>query len=440
MLLFPWEVLWAFMGKVLINLNYRMRRYWAELLLFSLVAVVLVIFYRENKVYEGFEEFVEEPVPEMKFGLPVDSFFIVEGKIKPNQNLGDLLTGFGIGMASVDLLARNSVEVFDVRKIRSGNNFYIFQSLDSAKTARYLVYENNRIDYVIFSLTDSLNSFTGQREVEIEQKTAWGVINSSLWNTMVQNNLSPVLAIELSEIFAWTIDFFGIQKGDRFRVLYEEQFVDGVSVGIGPIHAVEFDHSNKTFSAYRFFQDERFEYFDAEGQSLRKAFLKAPLEYARISSRFSHGRMHPILKIRRPHHGVDYAAPVGTPVVSIGEGLVQERGYQAGGAGNFVRIKHNAVYTTVYMHLRGFGPGINKGGRVKQGQVIGYVGSTGLSTGPHLDFRVYKNGSPIDPLRMEAPPSEPIKSENLADFTSIRDSLMLNLKIIDWDRHLTVLK
>jgi murein DD-endopeptidase MepM/ murein hydrolase activator NlpD len=418
-----------------------MRRYWAEITLFILVTGVLLIFFSDIEEYESFEELVEEPLPEMKFGLPVDSFFIVEGKIKPNQNLGDLLTGFGVSMASVDKLAKNSEEVFDVRKIRSGNNFYIFQSPDSLRTARYLVYENNRIDYVIFSLTDSLNSFTGQREVEIVQKTAWGVINSSLWNTMVNNNLNPILAIELSEIFAWSIDFFGIQKGDRFRVLYEEQLVDGIPVGIGPIHAVQFDHMNKTFSAYRFYQDDRFEYFDAEGQSLRKAFLKAPLKYAaRISSRFSHARMHPILKIRRPHHGVDYAAPTGTPVLSIGDGLVQERGYQAGGAGNFIRIKHNSVYTTVYMHLNGFGPGVTKGGRVQQGQVIGYVGSTGLSTGPHLDFRVYKNGSPIDPLRMEAPPSEPIKQENFTGFAQIRDSLVQNLLSIDWDIHLTSLE
>jgi len=147
--------------------------------------------------------------------------------------------------------------------------------------------------------------------------------------------------------------------------------------------------------------------------------------------------MHPILKIRRPHHGVDYAAPAGTPVLTIGDGIVQERGYQAGGAGNFVRIKHNSVYTTVYMHLRGFGPGVNKGSRVTQGQVIGYVGSTGLSTGPHLDFRVYMNGSPIDPLRMEAPPSEPVKPDNFVGFAALRDSLSRDLQLIMWDGHLT---
>lgn len=412
-----------------------MKRFWAEILLFSLAVGVMIFFFTNNFNYDNFEEITEEHIPELKFGLPVDSFIIVEGKIKPNQNLGDLLSGYGVSMANIDQLARNSADVFDVRKIRSGNNFYIFQSPDSLLTARYLVYENNRIDYVIFSLTDSLNSFTGQKEVEIEYKSASGVIQSSLWNSMVTNNLNPILAIQLSEIFAWTIDFFGIQKGDRFRVLYEEQFVDDESVGIGPVHAVEFEHMNKIFSAFRFFQDDRFEYFDAEGQSLRKAFLKAPLNYSRISSHFSHGRMHPILKIRRPHHGVDYAAPSGTPVLTIGDGIVQERGYQTGGAGNYVRIKHNAVYTTVYMHLRGFGPGINTGVRVNQGQVIGYVGSTGLSTGSHLDFRVYRNGSPIDPLRMEAPPSEPVKKEYFEMFSSIRDSLVYTLLQIDWDAH-----
>jgi murein DD-endopeptidase MepM/ murein hydrolase activator NlpD len=417
-----------------------MKRFWPEILFVVMVLLVLAYFFTNNIKYERFETLVEEPLPEMRFGLPVDSFNIVEGKIKPNQNLGDLLTGYGISMAAVDKLAKNATAVFDVRKIRSGNNYYIFQSPDSLRTARYLVYENNLVDYVIFSLTDSLNTMKGQHEVDVQQKSVWGEIRSSLWNTLVENQVDPVLAIELSEIFAWTIDFFGIQKGDRFRVLYDEQSVNGKTVGIGPVHAVQFEHMGKTFTAFRFFQDERFEYFDADGQSLRKEFLKAPLKYARISSHFSHGRMHPILKIRRAHHGIDYAAPSGTPVLSIGDGLIQERAYQAGGGGNYVRIKHNSVYTTVYMHLRGFGPGISKGTRVKQGQVIGYVGSTGLSTGSHLDFRVYRNGQPIDPLRMEAPPSEPVKKENMALYLPVRDSLMQILQKIDWDKNLVAME
>jgi len=409
-------------------------KYWAELLLVFSTTVVFSIAFVERAEENIFDEPLDEiPIPELRFGLPVDSFEIVEGKIRPNQNLGDLLTQYGVNMSTIDQLARNSKETFDVRRLRSGQNYYLFLDTDSLRTARFLVYENNRIDYVLFDLTESLTSTIGQRAVEVHQKNAWGVIRSSLWNTMVENNLNPLLAIELSEIFAWSIDFFGIQRGDRFRVVYEEQFVDSISVGVGPVHAVEFEHNGKTYFAYRFFQDERFEFFDESGQSLRKAFLKAPLKFSRVSSHFSHGRMHPILKIRRPHHGVDYAAPAGTPVYSIGDGVVQERAFQAGGAGNYVRIKHNAVYTTVYMHLQGFGPGINRGVRVSQGQVIGYVGSTGLSTGPHLDFRVYKNGSPVDPLRIEAPPAEPISEDNLMFYNQQRDSLALLLQEIVWD-------
>lgn len=411
-----------------------MKKYRAEALLILLSLIVLFIYFREKELDFDHVVIEELPEPELKFGFPVDSFNIVEGKIKANQNLGDLLTAYGVSMASIDQLAKNSVEVFDVRKIRSGQNYYIFQSLDSVRTARYMVYENNKIDYIIFSLTDSLNTFTGQREVDVIQRSASGVIHTSLWNTMIDNSLDPILAISLSEIFAWTIDFFGIQKGDRFRVLYEEQMVDSVSVGIGQIHAVQFEHMNKDFYAFRFYQDERFDYFDEQGQSLRKAFLKAPILYSyRISSKFSHSRFHPVLKIRRPHHGVDYAAPSGTPVVSIGDGYVEERSYQARGAGNYVRIKHNSVYSTVYMHLKGFGPGITKGSRVQQGQVIGYVGSTGLSTGPHLDFRVFMNGSPIDPLRMEAPPTEPVDSLSMPAYVTLRDSLINNLNRIDWE-------
>lgn len=410
-----------------------MRKFRSEII-FILVSVgsLIGILYYSGIIGPKPEIAEEIPLPELRFGLPVDSFQVVEGKVKPNQNLGDILTSFGVDMVRIDQLARNSQEVFDVRKIRSGQTFYIFQSRDSLSKACYLVYERNPIDYVVFNLIDSLHTQLGQKEVHIQHKTASGTIHSSLWNTMTDNQLSPMLAIELSEIFAWTIDFFGLQKGDRFRVMYEEQFVDSLSIGIGPIHAVQFDHAGKAHYAIRFFQDERFDYFDELGQSLRKAFLKAPLQFSRISSHFSGSRLHPVLKIRRPHYGVDYAAPRGTPVVSIGDGTVVEKAYQGGGGGNYVKIKHNSVYTTVYMHLAGFGKEIAAGSRVKQGQVIGFVGSTGLSTGPHLDFRVFKNGTPVDPLKVEAPPVDPVKDENLASYTPLKDSLLVRLQEIEW--------
>ncbi|MCF6357955.1 MAG: M23 family metallopeptidase [Draconibacterium sp.] len=250
---------------------------------------------------------------------------------------------------------------------------------------------------------------------------------------MVNSGQDPMLALELSDIFAWTIDFFAIQKGDRFRVIYDERFVDSTSIGIGEIYAVEFDHYGEPNYAFIFDQNNRLDYFDEKGKSLRKAFLKAPLKFSRISSRFSNSRMHPVLRIRRPHHGIDYAAPKGTPVMSIGDGTVIARAYQRRGGGNYLKIKHNSVYTTTYMHLNGFAKGVTTGSRVKQGQVIGYVGSTGLATGPHLDFRVHKNGSPVDPLKVKAPPVEPVKEENLARYNIVKDSLMNELQKIVWE-------
>jgi murein DD-endopeptidase MepM/ murein hydrolase activator NlpD len=404
---------------------------WIVVICLALLALIFIIkpgFRRSEK-----KQIVETPIVALMFGLPVDSFHIVDGIVRPDQNLGEILTGFGISMTRVDQLVKASAGIFDLKKIKSGQNYYLFQKPDTTRMTRYLVYESNSTDYVVFDLTDSMSVSLGKKQVRVLQKTASGVIRSNLWNTMMENHLSPVLALELSDVYAWSIDFFGIQRGDRFRVMYEEQFVDSVSVGIGPIHAAEFEHMGRSFYAFRYNQDKGVDYFDDLGDNIRRAFLKAPLQFSRISSRFSGSRFHPILKIRRPHFGVDYSAPKGTPVVSIGDGMVVERGHQ-GGSGNYVKIKHNGVYTTQYMHLSGFGNGINPGALVQQGQVIGYVGSTGLSTGPHLDFRVYKNGSPVDPLKVEAPPSEPVKKEYKSDYLYVKDSLMRRLYTILWER------
>ncbi len=374
---------------------------------------------------------VKEPV--LKYGLPVDSFHLVTGKVKNNQYLSQILNAQGVGMGTIDKIARKSKPVFDVRKIKSGKNFTIFSTRDSINEARYFVYENSAVEYTVFELFDTLGIYRGEKEIQTRLRTAQGVVETSLWNAMVGNGQDPMLALELSDIFAWTIDFFAIQKGDRFRVIYDEQFVDSTSIGIGEIYAVQFDHYGEENFAFIFDQDERLDYFDEKGTSLRKAFLKAPLKFSRISSRFSHSRLHPVLRIRRPHRGVDYAAAKGTPVMSIGDGTVITKAYQKGGGGNYLKIKHNSVYTTTYMHLSGYAKGISTGSRVKQGQIIGYVGSTGIATGPHLDFRVSKNGSLIDPLKVKAPPVEPVKEENLTRYNLVKDSLMMELKKIVWE-------
>ena len=359
---------------------------------------------------------IEIPEPELFYGLPVDSFQIEESKIKRNQFLAEVLIKAGVDYPTINTIVEKTKPVFDVRKIKVGNQYALFYSNDTLKSLNYFAYAIDNTDYMVVSLKDSVRVYRDAKQTVNVPKTASGIINSSLWETMTKHDINPLLAIELSEIFAWTVDFFGIEKGDNFKVYYDEMFADSTSIGIGKVHSAVFHHRGHDYYAFNYEEDSTWNFFDEQGHSLRKAFLKAPLKFSRISSRFSNSRLHPVLKIRRPHHGIDYAAPTGTPVHALGDGRVIARAYQKRGGGNYLKIKHNSVYTTVYMHLHGFAKGIAKGSRVKQGQLIGYVGSTGLSTGPHLDFRVFKNGTPVDPLKIEAPPVNPIKEENMEAF------------------------
>ena len=362
-------------------------------------------------------EQVKEPV--FMYGIPSDSFDLVSGHIKRNGFLSEILLKNGISMHEIDQVLKNSKAVFDVRTIRSGNNYILFCDRDSIARARYLVYEHDPTTCYVFSFNDSLNITQFRKKITSEIRYASGTIETSLWDAMMAGSLHPALAIELSDIFAWTVDFFGLQKGDNFKVIYEELFIDGNSLGAGKIYSAQFNRSGSSVTAIPFIQDGKETFFDVDGNSLRKAFLKAPLQFSRISSRFSSSRMHPILRIRRPHYGVDYAAPIGTPVHAVGDGRVTSATNE-GGAGRMVKIQHNSVYATGYMHLSRFGEGITQGAFVKQGDIIGYVGSSGLSTGPHLDFRFYMNGSPVDPLKVDAPPAEPVSELNRARFEKIK--------------------
>lgn len=349
------------------------------------------------------------------YGIHSDSFNLIPGQIKRNGLLSTILLEHGITMEEIDRLVKNSAAIFDVRKIRSGNHYTLFCDKDSSERAEYLIYEHDPTTSYVFSFNDSLNITRCNKEVEKVIKYATASIETSLWDAMMTGGLHPLLVAGLSEIYAWTVDFFGLQKGDTFKVIYEEVLIDGQSIGIGKIFGAQFSGSGTTIDAIPYIQDGKESFYDGEGKSLRKAFLKAPLQFSRVSSRFSSSRMHPILRIRRPHFGVDYAAPVGTPVLSIGDGRVTKAGFE-NGSGRIVKITHNSVYSTAYLHLSRFGPGISPGAFVRQGDIIGYVGTSGLSTGPHLDFRFYRNGSPVDPMRVEAPPVEPVSASNQAGF------------------------
>ena len=377
----------------------------------------------ESGLSISFDEPEMLPVVLNKYGIPEDSFRVVEGSIRRNQTLSTILSGYNISPLIIHQIAGFSREVFDVRRIRPGDGYRVFISNDSLSMPHYFVYEPNQVEYVKVRLYDTIHIERRSREVQQVMKGVSGSVTSSLWNALRESQASPVLAIELSEIYAWSVDFFGLREGDSFRAFYYENYVDTNSVGIDGIKTAWFRHMGREFYAIPFEQDSVLSFFDQDGNSLRRAFLKAPLRYSRISSGFSHSRMHPILRIRRPHHGVDYAAPVGTPVYAIGDGRVIETSYSAG-AGRMVRIRHNSVYTSAYLHLRNFEPGIKPDAWVRQGDVIGYVGSTGMSTGPHLDFRVWRNGHPVDPLRIESPPVEPIKPENIEAFNRVKEMWM----------------
>jgi len=363
-----------------------------------------------STISETDEIIVTQPI--LEYGIPVDSFNVQSGTIKRNQTIGTILGDFGCKAEIINQLPSLSNGNFSLRQVRAGNSYKIFLSKDSLQEPTYFVYEHTPTEYVVFTLTDSVSISKQQKPIRVETKLSEAKISSSLWASMSNNNLNPVLALELSDVFAWTVDFFGIQQGDGFKVYYDELYVDSTSVGIGTIHAAWFNHRGKRYYAYRYMQDSTYNFWDEEGNSLKKAFLKAPLKFSRISSKFTSSRLHPVLKIYRPHTGVDYAAPEGTPVMAIGDGTVIERSFTKA-AGNFVKVKHNSVYTTAYLHLSRFGKNISVGTRVSQGQIIGYVGKTGYATGPHLDFRFWKNGKAVNPLTVESPSVEPIKKEGI---------------------------
>jgi murein DD-endopeptidase MepM/ murein hydrolase activator NlpD len=369
-------------------------------------------------------------IPNIKkeYGLALDSFEVVKGKVKRNAFLSDILEEFNVSYSIINRISTAARGVFDLAKFRAGNHFEVFRSKQDKKV-KYFVYEHSPTEYIMFHLTDSVLISKGTKLVQKKHMEVFGEINSSLWNTMKEQGINPNVTLQLSEMYAWNIDFFGLQKGDAFKVIYDEAFVDTASVGIQKIYGAWFKHNGQEYYAIPFSQDGRESYYDQDGKSLRRAFLKAPLRFSRISSRFSNSRFHPVLKIFRPHHGVDYAAPIGTAVEAIGDGTIIDMSNHFG-AGRMVKIRHNSMYTSGYMHLRGFAPGLRAGSRVKQGDVIGFVGTSGLSTGPHLDFRVWANNTPIDPLKIESPSVEPVRENQLPAFNNQRQALVAALSKI----------
>ena len=363
---------------------------------------------------------VEEEERELpRLGFFADSLLVEEWTVNPGETFTGLFTRMGMTSDESFRLAKACDSVFDVRKLRAGNSIEAyFDSL--GHELKYVVYNNDRIHQTVFQCYDSLQVWTSEKEIVYERKYADVRISSSLWNDMTQAGASPLLILKLADIYAWTVDFFGLQEGDRFRMLYGQTLCEGDIIAVDTVYYAIFSRDGREVPAIRYDQgDGGNVYWNDKGESLKKAFLKAPLQFTRISSGFSYARRHPVTGKIRPHTAVDYAAPTGTPVMSIGDGTVLSVGW-AGGGGNTVKIRHNSSYTTSYMHLSRYAKGLKAGQHVHQGQVIGYVGATGTATGPHLDFRVYKDGTAINPLKMVSPSADPIRPENLPALDSVR--------------------
>ena len=346
-------------------------------------------------------------------GFCPDSLTVVEGKVKNGQFFSTLLGSLGMSAQESYNLTQACDSVFDVKAFRVGQTY---RAYNSASGLEYLVYDRDRASSIVFSCRPPYSAWVYEKPVTIENRYADVTIRNSLWVDMRAADVSPLLIVSLSDIYAWTVDFFALQKGDRFRVLYSEKVCDGEVIAVDTVRYAIFSHGGQDLPMVMYNQQDGGNiWWNEKGESMRKAFLKAPLSYSRISSGFSYARRHPVTRRVQPHTGVDYAAPKGTPVMTIGDGVVTSVKYEGAG-GNTVRIRHNSVYSTAYLHLSRYAKGLKAGQRVRQGEVIGYVGSTGRSTGPHLDFRVWKNGTPINPLKMDSPPAEPIKESSRPAF------------------------
>ena len=401
-----------------------MKKWFGILVMGTALLFMLTNINKDKKAVEKLEVIQEIAEPSYEYNILVDSFNVIKGSVKRGQTMGEILYLNHIDHFEINKIVEKSKGIFDVRRVNTGKKYTVICATDSTKKAQYFIYEIDATNYVVFDLRGEIDVYKGKKPVTVKLKTASGIIKSSLWLTMEEKKLSPKLTAELSTIYAWTIDFFKIQKNDGFRVYYEDKYIDGQYIGIGRLLAAEFTHKGQDFYSFYYKENENFgDYYDEQGKTLRKAFLMAPVDYKRISSRYSKRRKHPVTGRWKGHFGTDYAAEKGTPIWSTANGTIIAATYTKNN-GNYVKVRHNGTYTTQYLHMSKIKPGIRKGVFVKQGDIIGYVGSTGLATGPHVCYRFWKNDKQVDPFKQKLPPGDPIKKENREAYMLAKDSLM----------------
>ncbi len=361
------------------------------------------------------------PAPPSAYGIPLDGFRVERARVKAGDTFSALLSTAHVDAAVVDSLSRMAEPVFKVNRMRAGHTIAFILPEDGGDAPAYFVYESDLVDHVVFKLEPPCAVHVEKRPVHTAEASLSVEVTGALWNDLVGAGASPSLAAALSNVLAWTVDFYRIQKGDRFTLVYRQRTVDGENYGEPVLLGVRYEGA-RTQEAFLYEKpDSQGGYYDAEGKSLKKAFLQAPLKYSRISSGFSLRRFHPVQQRMKAHLGTDYAAPYGTPIQSVGDGTVTKAGYTAGN-GNYVKIRHNHTYETQYLHMRKIL--VKQGQVVRQGQPIGEVGSTGLATGPHVCYRFWKNGQQVDPRREVMPSAEPLAKAEISAFAQVRDDLL----------------
>ena len=377
----------------------------------TLLICILLISCGQEKPETNKNKIVKKKIVK-QFGYTLNDYTVKRDTVKKGDSFGSILENNNLFYPQIYNIVQKAKKVFDVRRINLGKPYTILFSKDSVKTPKVLIYQPNLIDYVVVSLTDSLFAEKKSKAVKLKEFEAEGIITSSLSETMEEKKLSPLLSNELSEIYAWTIDFFRLEKGDNFKIIYSAKFVDdSIAVGLNRIHSAYFEHRGKPFYAIEFETDPKrglFEYFDENGKNLRRAFLRAPVQFSRISSRYNLKRKIAYYGRVRPHLGTDFAAPRGTPIRATASGTVTKASYTRSN-GNYIKIKHNGTYSTQYLHMDK--RGVKVGQFVKQGDYIGTVGMTGNTSGPHVCYRFWKNGKQVDPLKQKLPEAKPISKE-----------------------------
>lgn len=410
--------------------------------IFSGLLAFLIVFLSVSCRHRTPIEPVEEP--NILYGIDANLYRVVRTEMESGQTMGGILDAQGVSTAQIDRLDRASEAVFPLKNIRAGHDYTLFIHEDSLNTSHleYLVYERSASQYVTFQFldSDSVAVTLGEKPVTVRRMRKTARIESSLWEAIVSAGMPAALASEMEDIYQSTISFFTLQPEDEFTVIYDQRYIDTLPAGVGRVWGAKFHYRGKEYYAIPFRQQGKIGYWDQTGASLKRLMLITPLKYTRISSGFTYARKHPIYKVYRAHTGVDYAAPKGTPVWAVADGTVTFRGW-GGGGGNTLKIRHNNGFETGYLHLSGYAKGMARGQRVVQGQLIGYVGSTGASTGPHLDYRVWKKGKPINPLKIPQEPGVPIAKASAARFDYVRERIMAELdgKKLDPDEVITQL-